>query len=76
MATKAKGCSCYEKAAPDEPIFVLRAKDPLAPLVVRMWAEIAAQRRVNSEKVVEARLCAIDMEGYAKMHFPDRKNPD
>ena len=29
---------CYVEADDDEPIFVLRAKDPLAPLLVRAWA--------------------------------------
>lgn len=28
---------CYAKADPDEPIFVLRAKDKLAPHLVRLW---------------------------------------
>jgi hypothetical protein len=30
--------SCFNRAAPDEPIFVLRANDPLAPDIVREWA--------------------------------------
>lgn len=40
MATKATPgvFDCYAKAAPDEPIFVLRSTDPLAPILVRMWA--------------------------------------
>jgi hypothetical protein len=29
---------CYEKAEPDEPMFVLLARDPLAPQLVRHWA--------------------------------------
>jgi hypothetical protein len=28
---------CYAKAAPDEPIFTLRGKDPIAPYLVRIW---------------------------------------
>lgn len=31
--------SCLNRAATDEPIFVLRANDPLAPIIVRYWAE-------------------------------------
>jgi hypothetical protein len=31
--------SCLNKAHDDEPIFTLRANDPLAPIMVRMWAE-------------------------------------
>jgi hypothetical protein len=28
---------CYAKAAPDEPIFILRGKDPIAPFLVELW---------------------------------------
>ena len=68
MATKTQGCSCYDKAAPDEPIFVLRAKDVLAPEVIQVWAHLAEERGVKKEKVAEARLVAIDMAQWAKMH--------
>ena len=30
---------CYFKAGDDEPLFVLRAKDPLAANIVRRWAD-------------------------------------
>ena len=30
--------SCLNRAAPDEPVFVLRANDPLFPVLVRAWA--------------------------------------
>jgi len=29
---------CYEEADPDEPMFVLLARDELAPEIVRLWA--------------------------------------
>ena len=29
---------CYENAAPDEPMFVLLARDKIAPQIVRDWA--------------------------------------
>ena len=48
MATKRRGDSCYDKADLDEPIFVLRAKDKLAPNVVRDWAD-AAENRLDAE---------------------------
>jgi hypothetical protein len=38
--------SCLNKAADDEPIFVLRANDPVAAAIVRIWAE-----RYVSEKI-------------------------
>ena len=34
---------CHAAADPDEPIFTLRARDPLAPALVRAWL---AMRRV------------------------------
>lgn len=30
--------TCWNRAEPDEPIFVLRANDPAAPVTVVMWA--------------------------------------
>jgi len=33
--------SCLNKASDDEPVFVLRAKDPIAAMVVRYWADYA-----------------------------------
>lgn len=33
--------SCLNRAAHDEPVFVLRAKDPLAAQTVRLWATMA-----------------------------------
>jgi hypothetical protein len=31
---------CWEKAEPDEPLFVLLARDPLAPFLVSIWSKI------------------------------------
>ena len=41
MGTKAvpDEFDCYEAAEDDEPIFVLRANDPLAPDIVDEWAK-------------------------------------
>lgn len=62
---------CYAKADPNEPIFILLARDPLAPALVRLWAHV---RRVydqangqkisaaNSDKYFEAQECADQME--------------
>lgn len=38
MGTKAYGDPCYAAALPDEPMFVLLARDPSAPELVRAWA--------------------------------------
>lgn len=68
MSTKAEGDSCYEKASSDEPIFVLRAQDQIAPIVVRVWAEIAEGLGTPLGKVNEARGLARRMEWWADSH--------
>ena len=42
MGTKANPCAhdCYAKALPDEPMFVLLARDLDAPRVVEEWARL------------------------------------
>lgn len=35
---------CYANAHPDEPLFILRANDPLAAPLVRLWALARSQR--------------------------------
>lgn len=81
MATKAQemtnlttGAGCLGKAALDEPLFILRAQDALAPDLVRRWARLAASvLGPDHAKVREAEKLANDMEvwqdktGRAKM---------
>ncbi len=54
------------KVKEDEPLFVLRARDVLAPRVVRFWADIAVLREVDPNKVLEARSLANLMEKWAE----------
>lgn len=73
MATKDKD-PCREKAAPDEPIFTLRAQDQLAPELVREWAREADAGGTPDEKVDEAMAVAHAMEDWQREHgskFPD-----
>lgn len=58
----------YENALPDEPMFVLLARDPSAPDLVRQWAErrsweIGQGERPESDRamVKEAYDCAREM---------------
>lgn len=62
---------CYEEADPDEPLFVLRAKDPTAPALVRLWADTRRnEARIQGieidpeyeDKLQEAWDCARAME--------------
>lgn len=66
MGTKEKPgkFDCYENAERDEPMFVLLARDPLAPILVRLWADLREHAAGNPSKVFEARTCAIDMEKW------------
>lgn len=62
---------CYTNALPDEPMFILLARDPSAPAIVKWWAdarEAAIDRgeRPESDRamVEEARQCAKNMTAW------------
>lgn len=73
-ATGGKGC--LGKAADDEPVFVLRAQDVFAALLVRDWADsverLAALRGeftgARKAKIAEARKIALEMDGWRDRH--------
>jgi len=48
---------CHAKAAPDEPIFTLRAKDVSAPYLVRIWAFVR-QGKFEEARIVLDQLIA------------------
>lgn len=71
--------SCLNRAAPDEPVFVLRANDPCAPRIVRQWALAyrAAKEDHNTDghmtaaqkaKMREAQQLAEEMERWHEAH--------
>lgn len=66
--------TCLQKAGDDEPIFVLRAQDALAPLVVEFWAREAEKFRCSPDKVAEAMDLAGRMRVWAREN--GRKLPD
>lgn len=41
---------CYAKAAPDEPLFTLLARDSLAPHLTQIWAMIRAGNRAEASR--------------------------
>ena len=57
---------CYAKAAEDEPIFVLRASDPLSPKLVRKWVSMSIETTKHNDKFIkkwmEAMNVATEME--------------
>jgi len=70
---------CLGKAADNEPIFVLRANDPIAPSIVRRWADdYLIDKRENStdgcvthrqlSKAQEARGLANEMDSWRDYH--------
>jgi hypothetical protein len=67
MATKHTDL-CLQNAGDNEPIFVLRAKDKLAPNVVRRWAAEAGINGASQEKVEEAFELATKMEVWASQN--------
>jgi hypothetical protein len=74
MATKREGISCYDKADDDEPLFVLRPTDILAPEIIREWAFRAKKLGSPHEKVEEARRLADQVEDWQIEN--SRKVPD
>jgi hypothetical protein len=74
MANKAQVLSMLDKIADDEPMFLLRAQDMLAPEIVREWAYRAQCEGSPIEKCDEARSCANAQEQWQIAHR--RKVPD
>lgn len=61
--------SCLNKAADDEPLFVLRAQDATAPLSIEHW--LAMNPQLPMEKRREAIECMEAMRAW-----PTQKKPD
>jgi hypothetical protein len=70
MATKHNSVT-LGKAQDDEPIFVLRAQDTLAPALVRRWADEAERAGCPAVKFIEARAVADAMEQWPTRRLPD-----
>lgn len=73
-STKKEGVTSFEKADDDEPVFVLRAQDKLAPEIVREWAYRAQCEGAPIAKCDDARRIADAMEQWQIAHR--RKVPD
>lgn len=63
MATKNNpgAYDCYAHADPDEPMFVLLARDKHAPTLVWLWATLRELDSEDPAKVAEARACVLAM---------------
>lgn len=62
---------CIAKAADDEPVFVLRAQDMSADILVDFWAELALRMGCPQEKVDEAIDLAAEMRAWPHRKWPD-----
>jgi len=83
MATKAElsealrpGCGCLGRVALDEPVFILRAQDILAPRVVVRWAHLAEQAGSPQDKVRAALQVAKQMADWQANNQHRVKLPD
>jgi hypothetical protein len=56
---------CHANAHPDEPMFILLGRDPMAATLVRAWAEMREDAGEDPAKVAEARACADAMDAWA-----------
>jgi hypothetical protein len=67
MATKNNpgAYDCYANAFPDEPMFVLLARDRTAPSTVRYWVQQRQMEgKTDQAKLDEALACADAMEAW------------
>lgn len=71
MPTKIGVKALLKTCKRNEPIFVLRAQDALAPGLVRQWASEAARLGVNAVKVALAEQLAEAMEKWPGRRLPD-----
>jgi hypothetical protein len=58
---------CYANAEPDEPMFVLLARDPSAPYAIRRWAQRRVASGLNAstdDQISEAFDCADAMDAW------------
>ncbi len=62
---------CLKKVADDEPIFVLRAQDRLAPAIVMAWVNAALEFGLSDERVQDATNIALAMKKWPNRKFPD-----
>ena len=76
MATKANPgkYDCHGNAAEDEPIFTLRAKDPLAEFFVAAWVSIKAGDVNAAKKLMEDALIALHESGKLLMPYDSEKS--
>lgn len=63
--------SCLNKAADDEPVFLIRAKDMIGGMSVRYWAHLAQDTKAHEPaKIAQARHVASEMDEWRNANEP------
>lgn len=63
---------CYANALPDEPMFVLLGRDPLAPFLTQIWAMIRAGHREEASRTFKEMIVGPQSSVYV-LHPEDNK---
>jgi hypothetical protein len=64
---------CYSNADPDEPMFILLARDPLAPVLVELWVTLRDAADPDAAMGAEALDCADAMRAWCAKHRPGKR---
>lgn len=61
---------CYQRAEPDEPMFTLLGRDPVAGETIKFWARLRTELKLDLDEgqAAEARQCVRAMEHWASEH--------
>jgi len=68
--------SCLNRAEKDEPMFVLLARDKVAPETIRSWIThrlVSGKNRMDDEKIIEAYKCLHEMEKWRRENDNETK---
>lgn len=78
MATKANPgkFDCYAKADPDEPLFTLRGKDPVAEYFVAAWVAIRAGDLPSAQRMMDHALEALKKSGRPLLPYQSEKSAE
>lgn len=63
---------CYANALPDEPMFVLLARDPLAPFLTQIWAMLRAGNRNEASATFKKLIAAPQSAVYVLNPEPEK----
>jgi len=59
------------KLEADEPVFLLRGRDCLAPYVISKWLTLAREKNVNRSKIDSVERVFLDFLNYFPVRLPD-----